>query len=60
MRLTLQVIDVNGVTYYGIKVGMSTDDGDREFDGDVAKILCVAQALQALPRVTDCIIIASK
>jgi hypothetical protein len=47
MLLKLEVIH-NGVTYYGIKVGMSADaTGNREFDGDVPKILCVARPPQS-------------
>jgi hypothetical protein len=42
VELKLEVAH-NGVTYYGIKVGMSADkDGSREFDGDIPNILYAA------------------
>jgi hypothetical protein len=43
VELKLAVVH-NGVTYYGIKVGMSAgEDGNREFESDIPKIWYVAR-----------------
>ena len=48
VKLVLQVADENGVMFYGVKMGYSSDmwlrqAKRREYSGDVPKFLCASQ-----------------